>query len=50
MCFTFREIHGKESDESSRVHISDNFQIIQLNWVRISGTSGKTGFEQNKNQ
>ena len=28
---------------------SDNFKIIKLNWVRMSGTKGKTEFKQIKN-
>ena len=37
-CFIFKEIHGKGSDKSSRMKVSDKFRIKTLNWVKISKT------------
>lgn len=31
------------------MQVSDDLKIIKLNWVRISGPSGKNGLKQNKN-
>jgi len=41
-------LQGDSWKELRQTQIPDNFEIIQLNWVRISGTNGKTGFKQNK--
>lgn len=39
----FRKIHGKESSKYSKMQVSNNFQIIPLNWVRNYRTlNGKT--------
>ena len=37
-CFIFQDIHGKDPDKCSRTQVSDNFNIVTLNWVRISKT------------
>lgn len=44
MCFIFREIHGKGSEEFCGLQAFDNFQIIPLNQVGIYRTLRKTGF------
>ena len=41
----FKEIHGKDVQQA---HVSDNFNIIKLNCIRISRTSGKSVFKQIK--
>ena len=38
MCFIFSEILGKISNKYSKKQVSDDFQIIPLNWVRIYRT------------
>ena len=42
-CFIFKEIHGKDANK-----VSHNFEVIKLNWVRISRTNEKTGSGQNE--
>lgn len=41
----------KKSQEKNfwQVWVSNNFEIIELNWIRISKTNGKTVVEQKKN-
>lgn len=41
-------LQGDSWKELQQTQIPDNFEIIRSNWVRISGTNGKTGFKQNK--
>lgn len=42
-CFIFKDIHGKDANKASRY-----FEVMKLNWIRISRTNGKTGSEHNK--
>lgn len=55
---TFRDIHGdilrdirgEGYDKPSRIQVSDNFQIIPLNWVRIYSALRKNRIHKTPNQ
>ena len=46
-CF-IREIHRKNSDKNSGIQVSDNFKITKLKCIKISRTTRKTAFKENK--
>lgn len=49
-CFLFRETGGEDSDTYSKIQVSENFQIISLNWGGIFKSLRKNWIHKSANK